>query len=1390
MKRSLALLLAFILTFSLVPTSAFAAGWVQLGTSISDAVKAGTSITTARMIGDLTPIYSNRGTNVATRMAKYYFDSAEKGYAYCSEHLKNVPTDGSQYALENVSLSNDKLSQGILVGGYPMKTMAYYKDLKRSTIDQYKRELPSEYRFIAHESESANSRTPLSSNNSDSTDIFTTDEWNDLVAAIPTMDDDDLQAATQLAIWHATDGLLIEGAICRDDWAPHTQTINAAFQKTHKYKTMSAADRNTAYATVLMARFLLLQAARWTAPASYYGGTFLGEAAENGESAIQDALAYQTSWSGNVDSEFQNYFSRDGEWDWINSLKLTDEPMDTFDKESMSDTTYNASDGSIYWLYENAKSKNTDHLVCQQKLKLGGGKEETYYVVYFNIYTDAASTGNATKVTITGLNNANANTNGFLGVANKTHNIAVVAVEDIYSEPFADSTTTTQQINSKYIFWDDCTKTAAELPKPVQVFENNTAPGNWPFGLGEHGKSADNEGDGNGYRYFYTFKLCIPTWLYNFKRYEAMYKNYVDDCKTFLQSNDPTAVAPNIDDYAQGCKFSYTGATYSSTWPNSTGTIKAGTSAYPGLPGIDLTFQLDVDSTNYDMYEGQAVRDDYQNVYMADVTRNVGGIMRITLGGYYFKPVSTDRELEVNPTSSVVYKYDVETNKPIKGAQFYFTGQGNPSDWPADSDGATYIECQNDHRTVITTDASGYGIWNLEADTVWECKELPSDPPGEGEEPAAPEYEWVEKGTTACTHLITVTEKSVPSPYLAQSKTTWVFTPVQNRTSVNGVLQTQGYERIPNASTPESGDVTIRKVDADTGDLVYGATFFIKNISTGKEWYKTATNGTVVIKYGEDGFGYGDYYVTESSAPNGYEDYTGQPQTFSFSQTSGNQKYELEFANYRKHDIIIKKLDADSGEPIANVTFKYTYNGQTKTAKTDKNGLITISAVDSGTYVIQEIKTASGYALNTEPQTITVDNTQRTDDATGYTHYVTFTNHKLHDLVIQKLDADTGSPVYGAHYKYTYNGQTRDAGTTNASGKIVLTDVQDGQYTIWEDVAAEGYALDSTPKTIMVNSNTKTNYGNGYQDLIQFTNHKLHEIQIVKVDYDNSNKKLNGATFKWYFNNEYKGTITTAYDGTALLEDCGTGTYKFEEVTPPDGYMLPENSADRIKSVYVDTDKMVDGGYTHTLTFTNHRVKTLVVEKRDADTGALLRGASFRITSLQLTDINQTYDEVHYNETGVLTLSDLPAGNYVITEVNAPLGYEIDPDPQYFTISEQIDNEDRVVKTFNDHKQHQLIITKLDAENDWDLAGAEFNIKSSDGSVNRNVTTGTDGTVEVPNLPYGTYTITETKAPQGYAVAEPKTVVLSKLTTADVIEDEPLPALFVRKVDGETQLLS
>lgn len=147
-----------------------------------------------------------------------------------------------------------------------------------------------------------------------------------------------------------------------------------------------------------------------------------------------------------------------------------------------------------------------------------------------------------------------------------------------------------------------------------------------------------------------------------------------------------------------------------------------------------------------------------------------------------------------------------------------------------------------------------------------------------------------------------------------------------------------------------------------------------------------------------------------------------------------------------------------------------------------------------------------------------------------------------------------------------------------------------------------------------------------------------------------------GATFALYQNGAIIATATSDAQGYVLFPSIPKGCYQLQEVTAPDGYIV--DPALYPVSVGGNCSVCIAGIPMQNFQFinTNAAASTLTVTKTSATTGALLSGAVFTLAGTaigfqqQVTGIN-----------GQAIFANLPVGVYTLSEVTAPVGYEINP---------------------------------------------------------------------------------------------------------------------------------
>ena len=307
---------------------------------------------------------------------------------------------------------------------------------------------------------------------------------------------------------------------------------------------------------------------------------------------------------------------------------------------------------------------------------------------------------------------------------------------------------------------------------------------------------------------------------------------------------------------------------------------------------------------------------------------------------------------------------------------------------------------------------------------------------------------------------------------------------------------------------------------------------------------------------------------------------------------------------------------------------------------------------------------------------------------------------------------------------------------TGEDGKGSLGSLPYGEYTVIETKAPDGYELSLDLVVVEVNSKAVV-----YKTI---TNTKiLGKINILKVDSADENIKLPGAVFEV---KDSQGTvvdtITTDENGVGTSKELPYGSYTVAEVSAPSGYELSGES----KNVTIDSN-----GQTIALTFENTKIlgKISILKVDSADENIKLPGAVFEVKDSQGTVV----DTITTDENGVGTSKELPYGSYTVAEVSAPSGYELSEESKNVTIDS---NGETIELTFENTKiLGKINILKVDSiDESIKLSGAEFEIRDLEGNTLDTIITNEEGVANSIQLPYGSYIVIETKAPEGYVLSD------------------------------------
>ena len=171
-----------------------------------------------------------------------------------------------------------------------------------------------------------------------------------------------------------------------------------------------------------------------------------------------------------------------------------------------------------------------------------------------------------------------------------------------------------------------------------------------------------------------------------------------------------------------------------------------------------------------------------------------------------------------------------------------------------------------------------------------------------------------------------------------------------------------------------------------------------------------------------------------------------------------------------------------------------------------------------------------------------------------------------------------------------------------------------------------------------------------------------------------------------------------------------------------------------------------------------------------------------------VTGPNDFKKEITTDSKGIVSLDNLEWGTYKVQEIKAPEGYNLNSVAQTVEVSKfTVGQPQKLI--FKDSKiLGSLAITKIGNDGEK-LSGAEFTVDGPNG-FNKVVTTNEAGVANLNNLSWGTYTIKETKAPEGYNLNnEVKVIKIDSKNAGEVqrviVKDDKIIEPIVPKEDNK-----
>lgn len=570
------------------------------------------------------------------------------------------------------------------------------------------------------------------------------------------------------------------------------------------------------------------------------------------------------------------------------------------------------------------------------------------------------------------------------------------------------------------------------------------------------------------------------------------------------------------------------------------------------------------------------------------------------------------------------------------------------------------------------------------------------------------------------------------------------------------------------------------------------------------------------------------------------EDVIKQP--FQLIKAADNDKTDadlLKGAGFSAYLISSLTVKDDGSYDFTNATpIVLTEDGKTEMF-TDERGYACSIPIPYGRYIVRETTTPHNF-MPIDDFIVTVTE----NSSTPQVWRVLLDDEFKAKLKIVKQDDETKQPVLLANTEFkvydldakkyveqvtTYpNTVVHKSYFTDENGYLILPEsLKCGNYRIEEVSAPDGYTQNTQYVEIKVDKNTAYQMDSVSGDAIITVTYENHPVKgklvihksgetlkSFKKDFVYEETSLEGAEFEIYaaediFTPDHQvdeqgnrhviyakdtlvKTVTTNKNGEAVIKDLPLGKYRVKETKAPAGFVLNPDSQE-VAFIYKDQNTPE---IEEKLEFSNERQKVeLSVEKRDAETGKALKGATFGLYNKEaissgdkvIVKADTLLQEITSNEKGKAAFTlDLPLGRYYVKELQAPAGYVSSDEILEFDATYQGQDVKTIkLKSVKKNQPTTVEVTKADITTGTELDGASMSVLDKDGNVIDSWTSVKDSPHVIKRLQVGkTYILREELAPYGYLRATDVEFTISD--TAEVqkvkMEDEvPVARLLVNK---------
>ena len=639
-------------------------------------------------------------------------------------------------------------------------------------------------------------------------------------------------------------------------------------------------------------------------------------------------------------------------------------------------------------------------------------------------------------------------------------------------------------------------------------------------------------------------------------------------------------------------------------------------------------------------------------------------------------------------------------------------------------------------------------------------------------------------------------------------------------------------EKLEFSNERQKVELSVEKLDAETGKALKGATFGLYNkeaISSGDKVIVKADTLLQEITSNEKGkaaftlnLPLGRYYVKELQAPAGY---VSSDEILEFDATyQGQDVKTIKLKSVKKNQpttVEVTKADITTGTELDGASMSVLdKDGNVIDSWTSvKDSPHVIKRLQVGkTYILREELAPYGYLRATDVEfTISdtaevqkvkmedevpvarllvnkkgefLDSVSLLDNAKGMIeHLFNYVTGNLTDVTFNVYAAEAIRAADGVSADYYAADELVGSITTDGNGIAQMDNLPLGRYYIVEKETAHGYVLDNEPRYVDLTYRDQdtplVTYSADWQNARQRV-----QVEVLKKEKD-SDKVLSGAIFGLYAADDIvssKGKVLLAKDTLIELKTTDEdgkiqfvadlpvdSRYYIKELAAPDGYVTDQEPQEFTFEYQGSGTSVAEYAFT----FEDEQT-TVELSKADLTDKKELPGASLKVTD----EDGNTVDEWVSKEEAHIIKGLIVGKKYKMTETKPADGY-VTAESIEFTV----ENTKEVQK-------HQMLddvtkveISKKDITDSSEVPGAKLIILDKDGKKVESWTS-TDKPHMVEKLPVGEYTLREEQAPDGYLIAEDVKFTVKdtgKVQKVKMKDAHPYGKLVIKKTDSTSK---